>query len=544
MLSRTTWRARRLLDRNEQRHSRDRILDFGVRLYTVEQHPDGVEVQPGRPPVRSTGYQQFGGLLDTRSFEFVGPSRNPVVLFASADQARLIVHDRSEFPTRVLTYGAEGAGKTRGVLAPWLLLRALEFTGIPGAEIGGTAPVEKRLGRLRQALFEIMPPEWYTFWAKDGLFVLRNGVAIRLQAAKAYSADTGSPIQGWDWVACGSDELQDSIHANDDIETRGRRAIGGEYLRMNTATAKDHPTWRTFRDGIAANPMWQIDRLPGFTNPFVFPEHWKNLEATLSPRAYARRVLAQDVAPENASYYTFDRDENVQPVPRIGAEDVTRTVLGGNHEILLGHDPGNTVDVTLFLKAYRMRGARTHRWYVVGELTTERTTTDEHVRQVLRRLRDEWACNLLDRKGRPVEGGPTALVRADPYSETSDKKTDREVYTTWRNHGLRTIPAAYSKNGTGPGKVPKNAGIEMVVGMLCAADKETRRLFIACDERRQPVAPRLVEALEMSERDEAGEAETGKKGPNDLSHWPAALRYALWALERPRIGDSLEEGAA
>lgn len=66
------------------------------------------------------------------------------------------------------------------------------------------------------------------------------------------------------------------------------------------------------------------------------------------------------------------------------------------------------------------------------------------------------------------------------------------------------------------------------------------RLFVAVDERKRPCAPLLVESLELSERDEAGKAETQKKsnkGPGgDLSDFPAALRYALWQVERIRSG--------
>jgi hypothetical protein len=53
-----------------------------------------------------------------------------------------------------------------------------------------------------------------------------------------------------------------------------------------------------------------------------------------------------------------------------------------------------------------------------------------------------------------------------------------------------------------------------------------------------------VEALEMSERDEAGKAEAQKKGASDLSHWPAALRYALWPYERVRSKQGITTGRA
>jgi hypothetical protein len=79
--------------------------------------------------------------------------------------------------------------------------------------------------------------------------------------------------------------------------------------------------------------------------------------------------------------------------------------------------------------------------------------------------------------------------------------------------------------------VPKDAGIEMVCRLLCNANGKSR-LFIDVDSRGLPVAPNLVRALELSERDLEGKAETQRKGAADLSHWTAALRYALYPLER------------
>src|SRR5690606_25125431 len=103
----------------------------------------------------------------------------------------------------------------------------------------------------------------------------------------------------------------------------------------------------------------------------------------------------------------------------------------------------------------------------------------------------------------------------------------------WKLAGFKALSAAYNAKGEGKGRVPKEARIEMVCRLLCNAAGE-RRLFVACDERRQPAAPRLVAALELSERDEAGKAETQRKNKQDLSHWPAALGYALWPYERLR----------
>jgi hypothetical protein len=92
--------------------------------------------------------------------------------------------------------------------------------------------------------------------------------------------------------------------------------------------------------------------------------------------------------------------------------------------------------------------------------------------------------------------------------------------------------------------VPKEAGIEMVSRLFCNANGK-RRLFIATNDRGAPVAPKLVHAIELSERDLEGKAETQKKGKADLSHWTAALRYALHPLERrPATMAEIGEGRA
>jgi hypothetical protein len=87
---------------------------------------------------------------------------------------------------------------------------------------------------------------------------------------------------------------------------------------------------------------------------------------------------------------------------------------------------------------------------------------------------------------------------------------------------------------SGAATIPKEAGIQMVVGLFCNAHEE-RRLFVSCDDKRTPCAPKLVESLELSERDAKGEAETQRKDEHDLSHPTAALRYALYELERERL---------
>ena len=46
---------------------------------------------------------------------------------------------------------------------------------------------------------------------------------------------------------------------------------------------------------------------------------------------------------------------------------------------------------------------------------------------------------------------------------------------------------------------------------------------------------KVVESIELSERDAAYEAEKGAKGDKDITHWMTATGYALWTIERPRM---------
>jgi hypothetical protein len=132
-------------------------------------------------------------------------------------------------------------------------------------------------------------------------------------------------------------------------------------------------------------------------------------------------------------------------------------------------------------------------------------------------------------------------VRIDPYGNT-DARPHRGVNATFLSHHLDARPAAYAPGSDKPGTIRKEWRIEMVVNLLKAASGK-RRLFVDCDDRRQPVAPRLVEAFENSARNGDGEAETDRKDERDLSHWPAALGYALWSLERPKY-DPVREVAS
>jgi hypothetical protein len=522
---------------------------MGVVLRVVRRDDErGKVLLPGKPPLVVLREHRRGGMVDTTATprRFVAPSERPVVWYCSEHAEDSILHGEG-IANRLLVYGAMGAGKTT-TMCQWLGFRALEFTG-SGGELGATAPTNDRSIMIQQAIGDMWPRAWWEWKERTRTFTLANGITVRLVSTHQTSKAEGSRVQGWSWLACASDEVQDSLHVDGDIEARGRDAPRGRYLRFTTATAKDDTQWRAWRDRVLTTSVWSERRMSGPDSPFTWPSFWSDLAQTLSPREYQRKVLALDVGPERMVYVTWSRAHSVRPVPQIGAVDITREVLsayGPNFTCLVGHDPGTLFDVSLILKAYRLPGQRRHVWFVVDEITTEQTTAEQHARTLLNALRTRWSTHRLDMRGRPLDGSELALIRADPSGD-SDKKTDKAVYTVMANHGLVIRPAAYApapRTGgiigqSKHGRVPKKTGIEMVVRLLCDATGE-RRLFVACDDSRQPCAPRLVEAIERSEFDLAGDAETERKdAKHDRSHWCAALRYALFDLERPRYGQEV-----
>jgi hypothetical protein len=550
VISNTTYRKRKqaraiLEDREEQyvaANDNARYVDFGILLCVVESDPRGAELVDGAPPMRILRRHRFGGLLDTRSRpkRLVGPSQNPVVWFCSADQEQILLHDDPEKPAQ-LVYGSEGAGKTR-VLAMWHALQVLKHVG-ERREGGQMAPTNARLESLLNEMREIYPSSWYKYRTSRKIIRFCDGTGLRLRSTHRRSKAQGSPLQSYNWSWAADDEIQDSTAEVDNVTARLRTAKGGakHAPRMGTATAKDDTEWRNCKDKLEASGLWMRRTLLGIRSPFVHPDHWEAMRASMSPREYQRRVMAMDVGPERQTYPCWSRDHNLIHVPDIGWHDVTSTELapwGPSYGALIGHDPGTLFDVSLIIKAYRVAPSQPRPfWVVVGEVTTEQTTTEQHVVELLDTARRQFQLNMLDWRGRPQESGATMLVRADPYGN-NDSKPDRSIYTIFRNAGIAIHPAAYSQGGGKPGRVPKNEGIELVNTLLCNAAGE-RRLYVAKDKLGQPLAPRLVKALESSERDLAGKAETQRKDEQDQSHWPSALRYALWAIERPRLSQAM-----
>jgi hypothetical protein len=566
VLADETWALRKSRREVEELlRGRDRIVDFGIVLKVVNKDPNGEELLPGRPHLRVLREHTFGFRYDTLERRPISKTYEPVEWMCSEDQEPLLLHPDS-MPGAIWFQGSMGVGKTH-VGGMWGAIRTIRHAmhDIAGGA-GVTAPTDDRMEPIRAMLFGpkrdgkriggLWPKSWYSWSEGSGTCVFATDLQIDFRTAGLSNAEIGSPFQGYNWPAwLWNDELQDYYKLDGDLRMRMRGAWRGRPLRFATVTPKDDPGYRTFRGKVETSPNWHRAFVALPRSPFIHQSELDEYAAEMNPREYQRKVLGLDVASERALYPTFCRvtldgkPGNLRPIPDLGAEDVTREVLapyGDNLSILVGHDPGKRQDVSVLLKAYRIGDSKKHVWFVIDEVITT-GTTEQHVVALLKRLREKYRCNEINREGQPV--GRQAFVRADPYSDSArgDKQPDKSVYTVFRDAKIYIRAAAYadpSPNSTKapkPGTVPKEGRIDMVARLFCDAFG-TRRLFIACDDRQQPLAPGAVESAERSERDEAYEAEADK-GTSDVSHHMAAVGYALWMLEKPRVG-ALGGGAA
>ena len=503
----------------------------------------------------------MGGIVDTAAAHpfICDPSENPVTWVCSEDQFPLIMHADAA-PRGLLVVGSEGAGKTTAQ-ALWHYCRWLEHLG-ERREGGQTAPTLARLGLVQAEINKLWPVAWRRYVNRDEFqgYELCDGTRIRFRHTHQQSGAAGSPIQGFNWSWCGRDEMQDQVEVHNDIESRGRAAKqGGTYYKQFcTATAKDEPDWRTLRDKLETakgprGPLWQRTTLYGRRSPFVSQEFWDAKRESMPRREYQRRVECIDVGPEKATYPDWSRERNLITVPEIGWVDVTEHELRGsaaNRPLLVGHDPGALWHVSLLGKAYvrsqdhqsYLRGVAKPFWVIRGEVNDEQVPVQRHIDHLLSVVRSRFQLNQLTSDGKPNPNGRQMLVRADPADlvDKEDARTHKTVYTQFANAGIHIKPAAYNADHDGHGKVPKDPGIE-VVNTLIGYEGENGqpglkpRLFIERLPDGSPAAPMLVRSIEQAERDERGKAEAQRKGAGDISHWTAALRYMLWAIERPRL---------
>lgn len=553
-------REKRALQREAAEGANDdrRYVDFGVELRVVRQDLEhGQVLLPEAPPMVVLRVHRFGGMVDTQAIDeagrtsptFVGPSASPVIWYCSEDAEPIILHG-DDLPDRLLVYGSEGAGKTR-TMVQWLGLRVLEATGT-GHMLGLTSPTDPRAQELRDAITELWPAEWWAYAEKRKVYTLRNATRIKLQSTYQQSKKAGSRVQTFNWRAAASDEIQDSLDADADIEMRGRKAPNGRYKRLCTATSKDSPEFREWRGrllealGADGQVLWQKRTLLGMRSPFLWPKFWADKRGTMSKREWRRRILAEDLPTENRVYYGFDRERHVVPLPEVGrsvAAEVLgafRPFVGKNRHVgfglLAGHDPGEICNVTTFAKPYlrRMLGRPPRlAWYVVGRFITERTTAEQHAVRLRKHVQDTFGLQYDAMPGDPSSASDRVLVFCDPHGR-GDSATDyATVYGAMTKAGFDIFSAA------GDAKVIQRWARQNMINGLFDPDDEEPRLFVA-KVGGESVAPELVKALEELE-DHGRRAEKDRKGSGDQTHHPVSLGYALWPFEAPDVSGYTRE---
>lgn len=534
MLSSTTQRRKQIArEWSEDVESSDRYVDIGVHLRIVRADPNGEVLFHGGRPMVVVGERNYGGMLDTSADPPCIPdgppgySQAPQEWFCSEDQFAVIEHRDSE-PVGKLALGGMGAGKTTaGVI--WLYLRWLENLGTR-KEGGITAPTETRLMAVLNEMFDRFPGAWWSFNGDTKIVTMADKFRWRGVSTHRQSEKQGSRVQQFNWVALLMDELQDQVDEFVNAMARLRSKLDGRAKRIATATAKDEPEWRTLKDGIISTGKWTLHSMLGPRSPFIHPEHWEAMKGFTTDREFRRLVLAEDLPPESRLYNTFERKENLCPIPADKwAKKITSVVLHAktgdwSDALLMGHDPGAAKSGTVWLDAYSIRQRPGEvLWWVRRELFTHHETHESHALKAMAITR-ELGANL-----RPGDG--VAHVRCQPLGHAEDKP-DLSVFKIWERVGFRIRAAKHAKNGQGTGQIKKETRIGIVNTLFCDA-LGRRRLFLECDTSGNAATPLLLTALESMERDHLGRPERDEKNVlHDKSDLPAALGYALFPFEQ------------
>jgi hypothetical protein len=580
MLSDLTWAERRQEKQIASLLHADRF-DMGVQVHVVRRKVGAPELIPG-VPLEILRTHRFGHMCRVwaengkKKAAWCGRSAYLTTWFVSEAGEEIVLHPDT-IPKWQFVQGSEGSSKTV-YISQWLYLQGvLPYIGMD-AEAGFTAPIEKRIEHVRREIAKHWPAGTYRYNAAQKLYAFHAGPRVQLVSAHVRSEAEGSPLQGYSWTVCASDELQDHHDSDADIIARVRDPKGSRK-RLCSSTFKDSTEWRNFkaRAEVAktseGQKMWLLRRLLGLESPFIPPERWDEVRAGYTDREWRRRVLAEDVGPERQVYYSFRRVEdsgkpgNLRPLP-LNAVDVTARELaryGKNNTLLIGHDPGQRQHATEILKAYEFPNDKRRldaqgnrlppivRWFVVDEITSDVYNADEphkiagpvtverHVECVLKRVREKWGCLEVNWRGERDPSSPGVVVRIDPHTTSGAEHPDRLVYTQWRAAGFTVFAAAYNAANK-PTPIKVDTRIDLLNTLFCNVERE-RRLHVLSDDRGQPVAPMLVKALETMERDESGRAEWENKDASDLSHWPAAVAFGLMAIEKPRIDDHRNRAA-
>jgi hypothetical protein len=527
-----------------RRGGKDRFVPMWARLHVYERNPAietldlaSEEVVPPALPGELQP-QIYGGVWDNLLQEWVPDQLEPeraedVQVFPCfAQQVPIITFDRPPI-MRLMILGGPGSGKTTA-MAIGTLLRGggllKRRSHLTWGMVGATT--ERVLDPLYKDLFGLkmepglVPESWVLDKcdnpkAQTGVFgMLVNGCHFPFMTGMESSKQRGSKIQGKSWHGGSVDETQ-NVHdrVQMDIDERGRRE-GRRYFVMETATNFGGGHFEMRKERYKNSPFHEIVRLNGVRdNVFVEPGYWKRFEGFYSDSDWKRRMLAEDVPPEQVVYSGFTFKETLRPAPRgegrqPSEHDVTRELTGERfgrpYNWVVGTDWGTLCTVSIWLKAFRSPKHGDIEWWAMHEITSgSHTHAGQHAKKLA-----EW-CHPGD-----------FIVVADPGINTKD--VDKSDYELARREGLTVRPAHHE-----PIRIKHR--ISMLNALLCDASNR-RRFFIDCDSKRIPTCPRLVQSFLTQQYDERGNPENVRKDGlySDPTHWPAATAYGLFPFERIR----------
>lgn len=460
----------------------------------------------------------IGGLYDRAARRYVGPG-TPREIKIHRGQAELLAPDRDgEF--RRVYIGAPGSGKTYG-----LILAIMAYIcARPNTTIGVVTPVADQKSTVWRDFLRFAMPKGLV--AKDGIskstgeITTLNNVLVQFVSAQKQSGSESSPIQGRSWARAFVDESQSvDADAHDEIMARGRRAAK-TFRIYEAATFKGGAGFRLRYEQLKLNSQVTIIKAPILSNSFVSNTWKEKLRANYSTEAeFLREVMCEDVPLEKLTYPQFDFKTSIAPIPTVGIDMTARLIERyygiPNVKYLVGWDPGRLTSASIVLKAYQLPGRHEdgmpdRAWYAVNEITVGNHGSASAM-----------ALQLIDRY--PVED---MLVVADPHLNGPSDLDPKSDYALLQREGLRLMPAAF-------GKIGRSARISMVNTLLCDS-QGNRRLFVACDQDRRPRCQRLAQSFLLSELDDWGRPEMQRKDEHDMSHWTAAMAYALWKIESIR----------
>lgn len=491
----------------------DRFVDVACQFRVYRRGPDGNAVACEWLP------QIFGGKYDRLSKQYVGPPARENVRELKIHSGQLATVGAIGSDVRnVVALGAQGGGKTEGLMAVATALSAMRCNGLGLV----TAPIadqtkkpwEKFLARVAAFGWVEGEPS-----KGEGQIRLKNGTVVTFRGVARQSNDSTTPIAGLDahWV-CADEQ---SYYADAQMrEVHARLRIARHAQVFSSATNEPIHEFQQRLLRYEADPHSLIVRYPGTDNCFTPIEHWEAMKAEMSPDDYDRYINCKDVPIAGRVYPTFQYKENKRPLPATGdvTARITQDRYGAPYDFIVGLDPGSMTTASVILKAFAAGGPDERNWFAIDEVTTRDATTEFHARDL-----KKWFMS----RGIDIS---RVLVLADPHE---NKEADRSDLIQMRAAGFATKPS------NGGDVIERKHRISMVNALLLDATGR-RRLFL-CPSANGALQPeKLSMSLGQLRYLNNGEIDFRHKNKWNQAHWSDALGYGLFPFERMRgSGSSL-----